>query len=415
MLTSIAEYGYLVDKGDNIYVEYGGILQEVKEVKYSDYGIVLATDYGTYIAPYGGLFKGLIKGIGSVIHGVAKGTGRVIHYAGKALGKVAPFVIPLAVGVGISALAGHLFGATVAQASAETVAKAVMAGNIASAGVQAVAFTGKVIATQLVSSTILNAIYKRPHGEVVIARGRQPVLIIPRFVREVVEPHALVRFITQNGRLKSSKQIQARVDWLGNKIKVTAKQIVNLYQEWGIKPSVEEVVSHLRNIFYQLPPDEAGVERKIREYLAGLRRNLCKKYVEDAYSQAVTVAPAGFGSKYPLSKYLQLCNSNASKGAITSRLLNDVKAYREYIEKQRELERQKELERLRKLQQQQQQQQQMAQMVARKSQTMATAGMITSGFQIKPEYLLLGGVVLLLLLRRKRREEIVTYAPPYRP
>ncbi len=390
-------YGYLVEKNGDLYVDYGNVLQPVKNIHYTNSGIILSTDYGTYITPYGWGLKSLVKGIG-----------RVFHYTGKFLGKVAPIAVPLLVGVGISAVAGALFGSAAATASAQTVAQAALSGNLVAAGLQAVAFAGKVVATNLISSTILRAIYKRPHGEVVIAQGNKPVLVIPQFVREVVEPHHLVHFITRNGTIRNSREIQSRVDWLANKIKQTAVQIANLYQEWGENISTDELVQHIRRIFWNIPPTMSEVEARINSYLRNLRIRLCHSYVREAYNEAVRVAPAGFASKYPISKYLSMCASH-NKNNIQQALVADVQRYRRYVEEKARREEEERLRQLRLRQRQNEQERAVSFRTAEASSPRMESSLIEG---IKPEYLLLGGLLLVLLLRRKNQP---IYYPPYRP
>jgi hypothetical protein len=230
-----------------------------------------------YLAPYG--FKlsvgGVFKGVGHAISGVVKGVGRVIHYGAKFVGQAAPILVPLAVGIGVGAIAQAAGLAGFAKASALGVAKSLAAGHIAAAATEGVMLASKVVITNVVSGEILKAIYKAPKGQpAIVAVGKKPAIIIPPFVREIVEPHHLVDFATQKGGIKNSKLIQQRIDWLAKKIIDTGKRIVALYRVYGFQIDEHKLLAHLREIFWNLPSTQAEVERVVNAKVNKLKHDL---------------------------------------------------------------------------------------------------------------------------------------------
>lgn len=243
-----------------------------------------------YIPEYAGLFKSIgsiFKGVGSVIHSAAKGFGHIVHEVGKGAGKVihevgkglkyvAPIAVPLIAGAAITGALNAIGATYIAKASAASVAAAVESGSIGAAVLQSAALATKVALTNIATNTLMHALGVTPQGEPVVVQYRnRPALVIPAFVRELVEPSHLVAFATENGRITVSRTIQARIDWLANKIQETARRLGEIARSCGVNISRDQALAYLKRIFWFIPPTKAGVEQKINSELSRIKRALC--------------------------------------------------------------------------------------------------------------------------------------------
>ena len=301
-----AGYTSLIKEDTSSIYSYNKQFQHI-EYAVEDYTAIVTPEFELFIAetlpegspyvvytPYGFKLGGIFKGIGRAIHGLVKGAGRVIHYGVKFLGQAAPLLVPVVVGAGISAIAARLGATAFATASASSVAKAVAAGQIGAALTQGAALAAKVAITNVASGLILKSIYKAPKGQpAVVAVGNKPAIVIPAFVRELVEPNSLVKFVTKNNTIKNSKVIQQRIDWLAKKITDTAQQLAKISKECSIVISQQEALKLLKRLFYKIPPTKPQLEAKLKKELALIRKEKCGIVSRQELLHMIQSAPKG--------------------------------------------------------------------------------------------------------------------------
>lgn len=261
----IIEYSYYDSNGKKI--SYLKKIERIEKLKYTSVDL----DY------YGVAYSGLFKTIGRIIHGAGKAIGSFIHNVGKGLKYALPIVVPIAVGAGLNALLAKVGATAVAKVSAASVAKAVEAGAIGSALTQSVVLAGKVAVTNVVSSAILRSLHATPETEPAVLQtgGGQPALIIPAFVRQLVEPNHLVAYATKNGKIQNSRIIQQRIDWLANTIQQVARELGRINQECQAGLTRDRALQILKQIFWNIPSTQSAIERYLQQKKAELRRKLC--------------------------------------------------------------------------------------------------------------------------------------------
>ena len=255
-----------------------GVIDYLPQLKKYHSEFYIETPYVYYggLYPYGGFLGSIGKAIGGLIHGVGKAIGSAVHAVGKAFKYVAPIAVPLVAGVAVSGALRLIGAGAIAKASAASVAAAVEHGAIGTAVLQSAALATKVALTHVASQTLLRALGAAPKSQpAVVAVNNRPAVVVPAFVRELVEPHHLVAYATNNGKITSSRLIQERIDWLAKKIQDTVNKLAQINRECGLNIDRNRALRILRRIFWDLPPTKSAIEQRINTELNRIKKALC--------------------------------------------------------------------------------------------------------------------------------------------